>query len=252
MLEVAKVGPQDYVIDLGSGDGRIVITAARKHGARGLGIEIDPQLVALANANARAAGLADRVQFTEADLFAADLSQASVVTIYLLTRATLKLRTKLFELKPGTRIVTNASSMGEWKPDHFEMMEVKDKVRPDAPRNTYIQLWVVPAKVAGVWRWTESRGAATRLYELMLSQQFQRISGKVRIDGHEMPIHKAHLHGDRISVWFYAESASTAVEHRLDGFVLGDSIAGTSTIVNGAGAREATWNATRASTSAPR
>jgi ubiquinone/menaquinone biosynthesis C-methylase UbiE len=117
MLELAKVGPRDVVYDLGSGDGRIVITAAKKHGARGVGIDIDPQRIKEARDNARRAGVADRVEFREGDLFKADISEASVVTIYLLSGVNLQLRPKLLaELKPGTRIVSHAFDMGDWKP----------------------------------------------------------------------------------------------------------------------------------------
>ncbi|HWM44148.1 MAG TPA: class I SAM-dependent methyltransferase [Burkholderiales bacterium] len=117
MLELAKIGPKDVVYDLGSGDGRIVIAAAKKHGARGVGIDIDPQRVREARDNARRAGVADRVEFREGDLFKADISEASVVTIYLLSAVNMQLRPKLLaELKPGTRVVSHAFDMGDWKP----------------------------------------------------------------------------------------------------------------------------------------
>jgi cyclopropane fatty-acyl-phospholipid synthase-like methyltransferase len=117
MLEVAKVGPKDVVYDLGSGDGRIVIAAARKHGARGVGIDIDPQRVKEARANAKKAGVSNKVEFRQEDLFKADFSEATVVTMYLLTGVNLQLRPKLLkELKPGTRIVSHAFDMGDWKP----------------------------------------------------------------------------------------------------------------------------------------
>jgi SAM-dependent methyltransferase len=171
MLEIARVTRDDYVIDLGSGDGRIVIAAARTRGATGLGIEIDSRLVTRATANARAAGVGDQVRFVEGDLFAADLSQASVITIYLMTRATLKLRDRLLALAPGTRIVSNATSMGEWRPDHFEMLDVPDRVRADAPRRTYVQLWIVPARVAGIWRWSADADGRVAHYELAATQR---------------------------------------------------------------------------------
>jgi len=117
MLEVAKVGQKDVVYDLGSGDGRIVIAAAKKHGARGVGIDIDPERVKEARENARRAGVANRVEFREGDLFEANIGDATVVTIYLLSAINLKLRPKLLsELKPGTRIVSHAFDMGDWKP----------------------------------------------------------------------------------------------------------------------------------------
>ena len=117
MLEIAQVGPNDVVYDLGSGDGRIVIAAAKKHGARGVGIDIDPERIREARDNARSAGVSDRVQFREGDLFTADISEATVVTLYLLPRINLELRPKvLSELKPGTRIVSHGFDMGDWLP----------------------------------------------------------------------------------------------------------------------------------------
>ena len=117
MLELARVGPSDTLLDLGSGDGRIVITAAQRFGIRGTGIEIDPRLVARARENAKKAGVAERATFLEQDLFATDLTQASVITIYLLPAVNLKLRPALMRLKPGTRIVSHDWAMGDWKPD---------------------------------------------------------------------------------------------------------------------------------------
>lgn len=141
MLKVANVGKDDVVYDLGSGDGRIVITAAQKLGARGVGIDIDPQRVQEANQNAQQAGVSDRVQFLQQDLFETDLSQASVVTLYLLPSLNLKLRPKLLrELKPGTRIVSHNFSMGDWKPD-----QVVDVWVPGRSHKVY--LWVVPEQV---------------------------------------------------------------------------------------------------------
>ncbi len=253
MLEIAKVGPDDYVIDLGSGDGRIVITAARKHGARGFGIEIDPQLVAQANANARSAGVSDRVSFREGDLFATDLSEATVITIYLLKRATMKLRSALAELKPGTRIVSNAASMGDWSPDHFEILDVKDKVRPDAPSKTYIHFWIVPARVAGTWRWSMRVGTRTQAYELAVSQQFQMLSGTLRVGGREVKLEEGKLEGDRITLGFTAEIDGKPLPHRLTGRVVSHSIVGTTSVEGGSLQREAEWKATRATASvAPR
>ena len=245
MLEIAKVGPQDYVIDLGSGDGRINILAAKKHGARGLGIEIDPQLVALATANARTAGVSDRVSFYEGDLFAADLSKATVVTIYLPKIATMKLRSALLELKPGTRIVSHAASMGEWTADHFEMLDVKDRVRADAPIKTYIHFWIVPAKVAGNWRWSLPAGTGTLDYELTLSQQFQKISGTLRVGGREVALDESTLEGDRITLAYMAKVGGKALAHRLAGRVTGLSIAGTAELKEERGPGPMKWNATR-------
>lgn len=136
MLKMAEVGKGDMVYDLGCGDGRIVITAAQKYGARGVGIDIDPQLIRESNENAKAAGVADRVKFFEQDLFASDFKEATVVTLYLLPEVNLRLRPKLLsELKPGTRIVSHAFDMGDWKPD--KTVEVDGRT---------LYYWVVPEK----------------------------------------------------------------------------------------------------------
>jgi hypothetical protein len=250
MLEVAAVGPGDYVIDLGSGDGRIVIAAARKYGARAHGIEFEPQLVALARANAKAAGVSERATFEEGDLWTADLSKASVVTIYLLSRSTMKLRDRLFELAPGTRIVSHAGSMGDWKADHFEMLDVKDKVREDAPSKTYLYLWTVPAKVAGTWRWSSGIGGVTRTYELALSQHFQKLTGTARAGAARASLEEATLRGERMSVAFTAELDGRPVRHLLEGRVQGDSAVGTLTIVGDSGG-PLPWKATRVTKAGP-
>jgi ubiquinone/menaquinone biosynthesis C-methylase UbiE len=136
MLEIAQVGPNDVVYDLGSGDGRIVIAAARKHGARGVGIDIDPDRVREARDNARSAGVSERVEFREGDLFKANLSEATVVTLYLLSSVNLQLRPKLLsELKPGTRIVSHAFDMGDWKP-----------IRTEKVGTSTVYYWVVPER----------------------------------------------------------------------------------------------------------
>jgi len=245
MLEIAKVGPDDYLIDLGSGDGRIVITAAKKYGARGLGIEIDPRLVAQATANARLAGVSDRVSFEERDLFATDLSKATIVAFYLLKRASMKLRPGLLELKPGTRIVSHAASMGDWKPDYFEILDVKDKVRPDAPSKTYIHFWIVPAKVAGTWRWSMQVGARAQNCELVVSQHFQTLSGTVRVGGKEVKVEQGRLEGDRITLGFTVAVGGSSLQHRLTGRVADQSIVGTVSVMGGAVRGEAEWTATR-------
>ena len=145
MLRIAGVGPGDHVIDLGSGDGRIVILAARRFGATGLGVEIDPELVRRSQANARAAGVADKVEFREEDLFTTDLSRATVVTMYLLPEFNLRLRPSLLALKPGTRIVSHDWDMGDWLPDRTTRVEVPDK-QVGLDKFSRVHLWVVPAR----------------------------------------------------------------------------------------------------------
>ncbi|MCE9660868.1 MAG: methyltransferase domain-containing protein [Burkholderiales bacterium] len=150
MLELAAVGPADHVIDLGSGDGRIVITAARRFGARGLGVEIVPDLVRRSRDAARAAGVAGRVEFREQDLFATDLGRASVVTMYLLPAVNLQLRPRLLALAPGTRVVSHDWDMGDWSPDRTLTVDVPDKA-VGREKLSRVHLWVVPAAVHGTW-----------------------------------------------------------------------------------------------------
>ena len=145
MLRLAEVQPSDYVIDLGSGDGRIVIVAAKRFGARGLGVEIVPGLVEKSRENARCAGVADRVEFREQDLFATDLSKATVITMYLLPEVNLQLRPKLLALKPGTRIVSHDWDMGDWKPDRVITVDAPDKPI-GREKLSRLYLWTVPAR----------------------------------------------------------------------------------------------------------
>src|SRR5512139_185358 len=150
MLELAKVGPGDHVIDLGSGDGRIVITAARRYGASGLGVEIDPALVAKSIENAKVAGVEAKAKFLEQDLFRTDLAPATVVTLYLLPEVNLKLRPSLLALKAGTRIVSHDWDMGEWKPDRSLKLRADSK-KIGLKKESDVHLWVVPTNVDGVW-----------------------------------------------------------------------------------------------------
>ena len=150
MLNAAGVKRGDYVIDLGSGDGRIVILAAKRFEATGLGVEIDPQLVEKSKANAREAGVADKAVFKEQDLFKTDLSPATVVTMYLLPDVNLQLRPALLALKPGTRIVSHDWDMGDWKPDRTTVVDVPNK-SVGREKSSKIHLWTVPARVAGLW-----------------------------------------------------------------------------------------------------
>ena len=187
MLSMARVGPRDTVIDLGSGDGRIVIAAALKHGAQGLGVEIDPKLVAESNERARREGVADRVRFVRQDLFATDLSRASVITMYLLPKVNLRLRPKLLQLKPGTRIVSHDWDMGDWLPDQRIVLDVPEKKRArqrwrqgarheNTARESALLMWTVPAILSGTWH------AGERL-TMVLDQKYQAISGTATWQG---------------------------------------------------------------------
>lgn len=184
MLSIAKVTPDDYLIDLGSGDGRTVITAA-KIGASALGVEYNPDMVALSRRNAELAGVSDKAEFVEKDLYEQDLSKATVITMFLLPEINLKLRPRILDLKPGTRIVSNTFTMGEWEADY----EVDTKENWNS-WNTAL-LWIVPAKVAGDWKSGQD--------ELSITQEFQFIRGTFNIKGKSYPISDGRLRGNEIT-----------------------------------------------------
>jgi SAM-dependent methyltransferase len=173
MLQMAQVGPTDHVIDLGSGDGRIVITAARRFGATGLGVEIVPDLVRQSLRNARDAGVAERVDFREQDLFKTDLSPATVITMYLLTEVNLQLRPAILALKPGTRIVSHDWDMCDWRPDQTVVVPVPDK-KVGLEKSSKVHLWVVPARVEGLWCGHRLLGGT-----LELAQAYQQVEGRL-------------------------------------------------------------------------
>ena len=179
MLELAAVGPADHVIDLGSGDGRIVITAARRFGARGLGVEIVPELVKKSRELARAAGVQERVEFREQDLFATDLDRASVVTMYLLPAVNLQLRPRLLALAPGTRIVSHDWDMGDWLPERTLTVDVPEK-SVGKEKLSRIHFWIVPAPVHGTWCASGTR--------LEIAQRFQMFSAALGTTASPVPI----------------------------------------------------------------
>ncbi len=200
MLRYAEVGPQDFLVDLGSGDGRIVLTAAKVFGARGFGVEIKDELVRKANEDAQKEGIADRVKFIKQDLFKTDLSQATVITMYLLPDTVNLLKDKfLSELRPGTRIVSHDYPLTGWIPEKYVQMDLEDKVQISGVTTTLIYLYVVPAKVDGSWS-AKMPPAVSRLpATLQLRQQLTRVSGSVRLDGKDVPLEEFKLRGDRIS-----------------------------------------------------
>jgi hypothetical protein len=179
MLQLAGVTASDFVIDLGSGDGRIVITAARRFGARGLGVELDPELVARSRANAQAAGVAERVAFRVQDLFQTELTAAQVITMYLLPEVNLQLRPRLLALAPGTRIVSHDWDMGDWLPDRSLTLDAPDKTIGREKRST-VHLWVVPAQVQGLW--------CTAGASLAITQRFQTFSATLSVAGEVAPV----------------------------------------------------------------
>lgn len=229
MLRVGGVTPADIVYDLGSGDGRVVIAAAKDYGARGVGIELDPDLVKVSIANAQAAGVAERALFRQGDVLTADIKDATVVTMYLLTSLVAKLENRLLnELKPGTRIVAHDYGFQKWKPDR----EVKIS-------KTYY-LYVVPARVAGQWR-IESALTGGREFLLSVEQQYQHIRGGVTGGGGFLPAFEARLNGNRI----YFVLAENDVSHRFEGEVRGDVMEGVVRSGYGPQLTERAWRAQR-------
>ena len=214
MLNMAKVTSSDYVIDLGSGDGRTVITAA-KRGATAVGIEYNPEMVALAKRNAAKEGVSAKATFIEADIFESDFSKASVITMFLLTRINLELRPKILDMKPGTRIVSNAFDMGDWKPDQTTNLTENCSAWCTA------YFWVVPAKVNGTWKLDNGR--------IVLNQVFQNITGTITVNGKDTNL-TGKLDGDKISF--------NAGGTEYTGTVSGNTISGTR-------AGGSTWKATR-------
>jgi len=226
MLEIAHVGPQDYVIDLGSGDGRIVVTAAQKYGARGFGVDLNPKRISEANDNARAARVTDKVQFYQRDLFETDLTSATVITMYLLPRVNLELRPKLLDLKPGTRVVSHDFSMGDWKPEHHEELEARGKYGGSGGRSD-IYLWIVPAKVAGTWQSQLTLRGKPLSYEVALEQQYQMVTGTARVGEQRVKLENAKLQGDQLSLEFTADVGGAPVKHLFNGTVQGRNVNGT-------------------------
>ena len=200
MLRYADVGPNDFLIDLGSGDGRIVLTAAKVFGARGFGVEIKDDLVKKSNDAAKNEGLADRVKFLKQDLFKTDLSQATVITMYLLPDTVNLLKDKfLTELKPGTRIVSHDYPLTGWIPEKYVQMDLEDKVQISGVTTTLIYLYIVPAKVGGKWNAQMPPAVSKQPATLSLKQQLTRVSGSLRIDGKDVPLEEVKLRGDQIS-----------------------------------------------------
>lgn len=178
MLRMAGVGPRDHVIDLGSGDGRIVILAAKRFGASGLGVDIVPDLVQKSRRSAADAGVADRARFEVQDLFQTDLAPATVVTMYLLPEVNMQLRPRILQLRPGTRIVSHDWDMGDWKPDRTSVVDVPDK-KVGLAKSSRIMAWVVPARVDGLW----CGAGPLRDYSLRLKQQHQEAEGELSRPG---------------------------------------------------------------------
>ncbi|HSD66927.1 MAG TPA: class I SAM-dependent methyltransferase, partial [Vicinamibacteria bacterium] len=224
MLAMAQVGPRDVVYDLGSGDGRTVIAAARR-GAQAVGVEFNPEMVALSRRSAeRDSGARGRARFVQGDIFETDFSSATVVTLYLLQDLNLRLRPTLLGMRPGTRVVSNTFKMQDWQPDETSYLE---------GRSAY--LWIVPAPVQGTWALALERRPAL---EVELEQTFQEIRGTVDLSPVRAGLREPRLRGDALS---FAFVDARGVLHELTGRVVGDRMEGTFR----AGARTGRWTATR-------
>jgi SAM-dependent methyltransferase len=191
MLTMAQVGPNDFVMDLGSGDGRTVIMAAKKFGARSLGIEYNPDMVKLSQDNAQKAGVAERAQFRRADIFATDFSQATVITLYLLPALNMKLRPTILAMKPGTRVASHSFTMEDWEADEISTMD---------GRRAYF--WIVPANVMGTW----TLDAGGQKAEMTLEQTFQKINGTVALGSVQGGLREARMRGPQISFAYVDQS----------------------------------------------
>ncbi|MBI3936833.1 MAG: class I SAM-dependent methyltransferase [Betaproteobacteria bacterium] len=240
MLRMAGVGPSDFVVDLGSGDGVIVLTAAKKYKARGFGVDIDAELVGLSNSRAKLEGVADRVAFYRKDIFQTDVSKATVVTLYLLPAMMVNLRPKLLaELKPGTRVVSHDYHFDDWLPDSEITFDVPEKEKVNGVPSATIYLWVVPAQVAGRWQLRFDPGADPQRYDLNLRQRYQVFEGTATAAGGVLKLAQPALRGAEIRFTLPASSG----RHRFTGKVAGDTMEGTVQFAGGKGTVR--WSATR-------
>ena len=238
MLKMAAVSEKDFIVDLGSGDGRIVITAAKEFGARGFGVDISEQLVDMATAAAHRERVADRVRFIRQDAFKTDIREASVLTLYLLPEILLDLRPKILtELKPGSRVVSHDYNLGEWESDQAVVFDTPEKEVINGTNKTSLFLYVVPAHVAGTWQIRLPGAEPGPTVEVSLQQSYQRISGNtVGTDAQDLKV--ASLRGDRIDLSVpFGKSILT-----LRGRVIGDRIEG---IIDGRGKSKPGFSAIR-------
>jgi SAM-dependent methyltransferase len=227
MLRMARVGPKDYVIDLGSGDGRTVIAAA-KLGARALGIEYNPDMVSLSIKNAEKQGMGDKVKFIKADIFETDFNEATVITMYLLPSLNIRLRPKLLDMRPGTRIVSHAFNMEDWQPDQTVTVEGRDAY-----------LWIVPAKVQGSWKLSVPAGNGEEAWQLTLAQQFQRLTGGVKGGGRSIDLIDPKVTGSAVK---FAFVDGNGIRREFNGRVSGNKMEGTTQTQGGT---QVKWTAVR-------
>lgn len=238
MLELAEITDNDYVIDLGTGDGRIVIGAV-KRGATGLGVDLDPVRIDEARVNADKTGVSDRVKFEVGDLFQTDISAATVVTLFLNSEVNMRLRPALFEkLKPGTRVVSHNFDMEDWQPDRQEQLML------NANNNFYIHdifYWVIPADISGEWEWTYGGNQ----FQMNISQEFQLIHADISVNGNALIISRAEVNGDKVEI--SGKSADGTMAYTFKGQIANNTITGTVETGTNADSTDNTWSAIRKS-----
>jgi SAM-dependent methyltransferase len=235
MLNMANVRNDDLVYDLGCGDGRVVIMAAKERGAKGVGVDLDPVRIKESEENARKAGVADRVRFYEQDLFKTEIKKATVVMLYLWPQVNIRVRSKLFaELKPGTRVLSHNHDMGEWKPDQYAEIS---KHR--------IYFWVIPANIAGSWIWPMKMGSRTTDAILQLNQKFQKITGTLTIDNSTIPVTSANLSGNQLNLSAEVLIDRKKVTIQIAAQAEGNALRGTMEMTDTSAKSKTTWNAER-------
>jgi SAM-dependent methyltransferase len=243
MLKMAHVNKNDVLYDLGCGDGRIVITAARRFGIRAVGVDIDPERIQESKANAKKAGVEGRVAFVVKDLFNTQVGRASVVTLYLLPEINVKLRPKLLrELRPGTRVVSHDFDMADWEPDRTASVR--------STRGHTLYYWVIPANVQGVWRWSMPVGSGGQSGRVNLNQHFQEVSGTAAIGGSRIPITNAKLTGNLLSFSVPTQARGKEVTMRFSGRVTGNALKGVLQVEGGPSAGKRDWVAKRSGSTA--
>jgi SAM-dependent methyltransferase len=238
MLRLVEMKPTDVVYDLGCGDGRVVISAAKRYSARGVGVDIDPQRIKESRANARRAGVVERVKFLQQDLFTTDIREATVVFLYLLPQLNLQLRPKLLsDLRPGTRVVSHDFDMGDWHPDQV--------VYVPGTYDHSVFYWVIPANVDGIWRMSVPTPTGARRYLLRLQQRYQEVRGTVSAEGEAILITNATLTGDHLRFTVVTRIQRDEVRISFDGRVNGDAIHGSMEVHGGAMAGRHDWTSQR-------
>jgi hypothetical protein len=242
LLRMAKVGPQDFIIDLGSGDGRMVRTAAKKFGARGFGVDLSDDLLRESNALAISDGVSDRARFIKENLFETDLSRATVITTYLLPEMNQRLRPKILALKPGTRVVAHDYHMGDWKPDEDKELIVPEK-KVGNPGRSFLYLWIVPAKVGGRWQAQISSPVHPDSLEISFTQTYQKLEGTAKTSGQPIALLAPKIEGDQLSFAFFTKPGDSVTRHQFTGTVKGDTIDGTVKVGDGALQQQLAWSA---------